>query len=299
MLSASQSMFDRILLPTDGSAGSEHAIDRGLDLARTFDATVDVLYVVDSRPVEATDVERDDEYQEAGMRAGRVSLDRVADHATRMGIEIRDVVRRGIPHAELIEYATAHDMDCIVMGTHGRSGADLAAMGSTTERVLRETDLPVFTVHLDSGLTADTLTATVPHDDIVVPTDGSDPALRAAEHAIAFAEHYDATIHACYVVDTSIFEYEDAPRSLLGPLREGGRQAVDEIEAMAAESGVEATTSLAEGNPTDELLAYGSRVDAKLFALGRRGRTGLPSVLLGSTTAKIVRQADVPVLSVT
>lgn len=292
-------MYDRVLVPTDGSPGTERAVDRGIDLARTFEADVHVFYAVDPRPYEGIDLAEEEELEQAAMESGRRAIARVRERAADAGLDVSQAIRTGIPHVEIRAYAESNDVDCVVMGTHGRTGAEGAALGSTTERVLRDADVPVLTVDIGDGSTGERDAASPTYEDVVVPTDGSDAAVRAAEHAVEFADRYGGTVHALYVVDSSVFEFEEAPRSLLGPLREGGQQGLAEIESLAADAGVAATTALEQGKPHRVILDHADGVGADLIALGRRGRTGLPEVLLGSTTARIVRTADVPVLSVT
>lgn len=292
-------MYERILVPTDGSPGTERVVDRGIHIARTFEAEVHVFYAVDPGPFEGGHLAEDEELEQTMMEFGRQAVTRVRERAAAVDLDVSQATRTGVPYVEILAYVEDNDVDCIVMGTHGRTAMEVGALGSTTERVLRHADVPLLTVDIGDGSTSGNDGVESAYRDIVVPTDGSDSAARAAEHAVEFADRFGGTIHALYVVDTSIFEFEDAPRSLLGPLREGGNKALEEIRSLATDAGIQASTDLAEGIPHREILDHGDDVGADLYALGRRGRTGHPEVLLGSTTARIVRTADVPVLSVT
>lgn len=291
-------MYDRVLIPTDGSPGADSGIELGLGLADAFEADVHALYVVDARPYAGAGLD-DDALAEHAAPAARQATAGVVERAAAYGLDVTEAVVTGIPHVAIRDYVERHDVDCAVMATHGRTGVEAAALGSTTERVLQTADVPVLTVRLEPGPTEAATAGAVRFDDVLVPTDGSDAAARAVEHAVGFAERFGGTVHALYVVDTAIFDYEDAPRSLLGTLREGGRRALAEVESLAAEAGVATTTDLVEGRPYREILDYADGVGADLVVLGRRGRTGLPEVLLGSTTARVVRRAEMPVSSVT
>lgn len=288
-------MFNRILVPTDGSDGTGGVMDRAIGLARLFDAAIDTLYVVDTRPYDGVDLGAEADLERSAMAAGRRTVSAVGDRAADAGLDVTETIRTGIPDAEIVTYAAETGADLVVMGTHGRTGTERAALGSTAERALREADIPIVTVRLTGGADADEGAS---YDDILVPTDGSDPAGRATESAVGFAEPTGATLHAIYVIDSSIFEYENAPRSILGTLRQGGENAATAVERVAADAGLPATRTVVEGNPTEEILAAADERDADLIALGRRGRTGRSDVLLGSTTARVVHLAEVPVLSV-
>ncbi|MDX1744416.1 MAG: universal stress protein [Halobacteriales archaeon] len=290
-------MYDQVLIPTDGSEGTKRAVGHGLGIADTFGAAVHVVYVIDVRPYGGIDLAEEAALERAARRAGRRAITSIRERAEDLGLDVTHQIAVGVPHAEIVDSVEANDIDLVTMGTHGRTGMDLAVVGSTTERVLRGVETPVLTTPVSDEPRADP--GGGPYEEILVPTDGSEASLRAAEHAIGFADRHGGAVHALYVVDTTVFEYDDAPRSLLGPLREGGETAVARIESLAAEAAVPVSSSVDEGTPSRLILGYAAEIDADLLVLGRRGRTGLPEVLLGSTTARVVRSADAPVLSVT
>lgn len=138
-------MYDTILIPTDGSEGTDEAVRQGLELARAYDATVHALYVVDQTyPAAQWDFTTERE-EEIATRA----IDAVAEEATEMNVRVEKKVRRGVPHEEIIAYAEDNDADLIVMGTHGRTGIDrFVTAGSVTERVVRFSPVPVLTARL-------------------------------------------------------------------------------------------------------------------------------------------------------
>lgn len=138
-------MYDTILIPTDGSEGTYEAVRQGLELARTFDATVHALYAVDQTyPAAQWDFTTERE-EDIATRA----IDAVAEEAAEMDVRVEKKVRRGVPHEEIIAYAEDNDADLIVMGTHGRTGIDrFVTAGSVTERVVRFSPVPVLTARL-------------------------------------------------------------------------------------------------------------------------------------------------------
>lgn len=135
--------YDRILTPTDGSDPSKLGIERAVDLARRFDATLHALYVVDERD-RPGDWDIVVERQEA---EGEAALDDAGERGAAGGIDVQKHLRRGAAAEEIIGFVEEADVDLIVMGTAGRSGVGrLLHAGSTTERVIRETAVPVFAV---------------------------------------------------------------------------------------------------------------------------------------------------------
>ncbi|MFA9418041.1 universal stress protein [Natrinema sp. HArc-T2] len=288
-------MFSTMLVPTDGSAGAEATIGHALEFARTYGAAVHALYVVDTgaEPTGIAGADREELYAPSERR-GREATIRITDRAEDADLTAAREIREGVPHQEILAYTDEHDVDLIVMGTHGRTGVDRARLGSTTERVLTLADVPVLSVRLGD----DRETAAGPYEQVVIPTDGSDAAERAAETALDVAEKYDADVHVVYVVDPMPYDLEDAPGSIVGLLKEGGREATKTVATMVRDRGLSVTTDIRRGEPAAELLAAVSAVDADLVAMGTRGRTVGTGRLLGSTTARVVRRASIPVLTV-
>lgn len=136
-------MYDRILIPTDGSDPSERAAEHAVDLAAEFEAAVDVLFVVDEAgPGSHWDVAVERQ-EETGERA----IDAVREIAVAADISIEPHLRRGTPYEEIVAAANEYGSALVVMGTHGRRGFDrLLTAGSTTERVVRLSTVPVLVV---------------------------------------------------------------------------------------------------------------------------------------------------------
>ncbi|GGL63908.1 universal stress protein [Halocalculus aciditolerans] len=141
--------YDDILVPTDGSGGTQPYLDQAIELATQHDARIHALYVVDTR---VRSIVRDAVWPDVQSDI-RVDADTavksIEGAAKRADVDAVTAVRTGIPHDEILAYADENDIDLIVMATHGRSGPERAALGSTTERVLRQAHVPVLTVRLD------------------------------------------------------------------------------------------------------------------------------------------------------
>jgi nucleotide-binding universal stress UspA family protein len=136
-------MYETILIPTDGSDAADGAVDRALELAETYGATVHALYAV--RPVYTVEDGLDRVY--AALEAdGERATSEIAERAAEAGVDAVTEVRRGPPHSEILDYVDEHGVDLVVMGTHGRTGLDRYLLGSVTEKVVRLADVPVLTV---------------------------------------------------------------------------------------------------------------------------------------------------------
>lgn len=135
------------------------------------------------------------------------------------------------------------------------------------------------------------------YDRVILPTDGSEGAAVATEHALDLAELVDAPLHVLFVVDTTTGHTSDAYSGVaVDALREAGEEAVERVRERAERAGVEATTEVEIGAPASTIVETAGPGD--VLVLGTHGRTGLSRYLIGSTTEKVVRTADVPVVTV-
>ena len=138
------------------------------------------------------------------------------------------------------------------------------------------------------------------YDSILLPTDGSERAAAALDHAIGAVEAYGAELHVISVVDQRVVLAADAEAKadVRAELAEEAEEAVADLAARADDAGVPVTTATPEGVPYREIQSYASS-DIDLLVLGTHGRTGREKRLnLGSTTERVVKAADRPVLVV-
>ena len=139
------------------------------------------------------------------------------------------------------------------------------------------------------------------YDTVLLPTDGSDGATEALDHAVGAAEAYGASLHVISVVDRRVVLAADADEkeSVRADLTDEAAAAVDDLAERAREAGVEATTATPKGVPHREILAYAGEHGVDLLVLGTHGRTAREKRFnLGSTTERVVKAADRPLLVV-
>jgi nucleotide-binding universal stress UspA family protein len=144
------SMYQHVLIPTDGSELAERAVRHGLSVAKFVGAKVTVIIVEERLPgwlsfaglAEATA-----QYAEQIKEHAASALDHVANAAKQAGvpcdaIQVKDVQ----PYEAIIATATNRGCDLIVMASHGRSGLSAVVLGGVTNKVLTHTKVPVLVV---------------------------------------------------------------------------------------------------------------------------------------------------------
>ncbi|HIH61730.1 MAG TPA: universal stress protein [Methanobacteriales archaeon] len=138
---------------------------------------------------------------------------------------------------------------------------------------------------------------------ILLPTDGSEYANKAAEHAIWIAKESGAEIVALTVMETSTFiglPADDLIIRIKEILEEEASNSLDKIKKLVEESGhdIKLTLKTDEGSPADSILNTIEEEGVDLVVMGTSGKHGLDRFLLGSVTEKVVRSAKCPVLVV-
>lgn len=131
--------------------------------------------------------------------------------------------------------------------------------------------------------------------NILVPTDDSPGAKLAADHAIAIAKAFDATIHAMSVDEGPGGVQRDQSRA---DSEDIAADATERVAEKARMNGVPVTTSIQSGTPQEAIISYAEESEADLIVMGTEGRTGLKNVIFGSIAEETVRKSSVPVLTV-
>ncbi|MFB3854875.1 MAG: universal stress protein [Vicinamibacterales bacterium] len=139
-----------ILVPVDFSDASACALRYARALCGAFGSRLHLLHVVENVAAHAWTAEvyvtplpglLDDVAREAAAR-----LETLLTEEDRTRFRARPAVITGSPYAEVIRYAADHEIDLIVMGTHGRGTVEHVLLGSVAEKVVRKACCPVLTV---------------------------------------------------------------------------------------------------------------------------------------------------------
>ena len=139
--------FKHILVPTDFEPASRDALEHAVGIAKSFNARVTLLHVWEV-PI----------YPYMDFMLNTTLISRVEEAATqRLGSALEQLrqelpsasaaLKHGMPSGTILDAIDELEPDLIVMGTHGRQGVSHALLGSTAEKVVRSSKVPVLTVH--------------------------------------------------------------------------------------------------------------------------------------------------------
>lgn len=155
-------LFTKILIPVDFSPCSEAAFRVALNMARTFEAHVLLLHVIDLKSLQtlnALGLARPSE--ETGQKkrlrhAARLNARRLLSLDDAKGVTIKRLLAEGAPFVEIARVARSERADLVVMGSYGghTGSVEKIFFGSTAEKVVRTAGCPVLCVPLPAGATA-------------------------------------------------------------------------------------------------------------------------------------------------
>ena len=290
-----------LLVATDFSKSADLAIERAVELARAFEARLTICHVVTLEPIAPGSAELavlPADFQERVVAASRDVLAGIVDRTRRQGVESDARIEVGPAAESVLDAASACEADLIVLSTRGSSAFSQLVWGSTAARIARHASVPILTVHPADDKAIDRI------GRILIPTDFSPPALRAAEATAALFREQSAEIqlvlfHA-YELPVAL-----APLGTRFALRsavvrdalERADRALDQQAVALRELGFKVDTRVEKGDAAKQIGECASRLGVQLIAMATRGRSGLRHVLLGSTAERVVQHAPCPVLT--
>ncbi|ODR80925.1 universal stress protein UspA [Haladaptatus sp. W1] len=137
--------YKNLLIPTDGSAEATTAADHGLELAKSLNATVHVLSVVDDASL-GPDI-RSELLTEELEQVATKAVDQIVTEAKTRGLtDVIGHIGSGSPATEIQSTIEPNDIHAVIMGTTGRQGIDRILLGSVAETTVRSAPVPVITV---------------------------------------------------------------------------------------------------------------------------------------------------------
>ncbi|MES3630727.1 MAG: universal stress protein [Longimonas sp.] len=291
---------DNILFPTDFSPCAEEAFEHAIHLAKQTGATVHVLTVVgdasEDRPMEYLPLEEGEDGE---------SLQYAPDPDDDTSVPVPVVyhqVKDVSPAEAIVRRADESDVDVVVMGTHGRRGADRLLSGSVAEEVVRRAACPVFTVLCKAATDdADAMPSASPINTILVPVDLSEHTADVVAHAQGMATLYGASLHLLHVIEDVAYPSVygvDPITPILPDVMDRAEKSLQHYAKQLRERGCKVDTQVLAGYAAYDIVDTVNGIGADLILMGTHGRTGLKRFLVGSVTEKVVRRAPCPVFVV-
>ena len=295
-------MYNKILIPLDGSKTAEKVLPYARYLSGKLKLAVELLAVIDiaemAAHITAAKARYLDTLVEDGVRASTSYLRGIATTFT--GGNVNCTVEKGRAEETIIGRGEADPSILIAMATHGRSGLNRFLLGSVAEKVLRGTANPLLLIRATEEGKA---TGEEALKSIIVPLDGSELAESVLPAVATLAKDLDLEVllfrayHLPYNAygadDAYMMNYEE----LIAAMRDDANTYLEKKVADVKKLGVAKVSSLSkEGFAGDEIITFGRKTPDNLIAMCSHGRTGMRRFVLGSVTETVVRHSGDPVL---
>jgi len=281
--------ISNIVLATDFSEVSKAALGYACNLARSYGSKIFITHMVPplepylSVPLEPIPVDLDlfwkREKQNMAAFVGSKLLDEIPHE---------DILQRGELWDVISDVIEKHNVDLVVVGTHGRQGLKKVFLGSVAEQIYRQAKCPVLTIRPEVAASRGTNWAP---KRVLFATDFSETSLHALPWALSLAEENQATLILLHVAPLVPYQYKDSVRETTCKRLEG---------LMPAERWCHADLVVCFDFPAQGILQIAQDRETDLIVLGvnRRAPVGLSSHLPWSTASNVVSAAPCPVLTV-
>jgi len=274
-------MFERILVPLDGSSRAEAVLPQIAKILKREDSEI-LLLGVPQPPSIAFGTELAPPLIVDYRGETKAYLGRLEQHWTEQGVRVRSLVEEGPPAGTILETADRENVTLIAMATHGRTGLARWVFGSVTEKVIRASSVPVLVLRSFP----EAPTGSAPFGRILVPIVHFH--LRILPYIREFAGLFGSHVTLLHVVEPG----EDP---------QVWTQALEEIKLVAQEFrafGLATESRERFGDPAHEILEAAREERADLIAITTHKSHGESRWALGSVTEKVIRSASVPLLIV-
>ncbi len=310
-------MYERMLVPLDGSKLAEVVFAYATELAGRLSLDVTLLHVCSPKEQESAPMHR--AYVE---RAGETIRHHLEEIQKKAGIQpgssavaTRGELAVGYPAEEILSYADENDIDLILMATHGRSGIRRWAIGSVADKVLRASKVPVWLVR--AGIPEEVVYDQWTRRTILVPLDGSELAESVLPHVEALVKQLGTElvdvillrvceppiISSDYPEAIMPLSWEEHVEQQMARSKRVSEEYLTKVKKRLKDAGLKVRSEVLVGkpplgNPADEIVDYANRNPFNLIVIATHGRSGISRWAYGSVAARVLLGVSSPLFLV-
>ncbi len=281
-------MFNRILVPLDGSQLAKQVFPTVVELARAFDSEVVLVVVCESE-------------ESDGGQACRLYLNNEAEQLKNSmkgsAANVRAVVLEGKPSQQIISYAEKNDISLIIILSHGRSGIAPWSLGSTVQKVSHKGGIPLIIVRARE-ITEESVRVGL-FSRILVPLDGSERGEAALPYVVELTRQLASEIiflrvvepgrhvHSIRGLEYILFKDQD-----MDSVQANAQRYLDEVGSKLAGTKATARSEVRVGNCAREIIKVAAETGCGLIAMASHGHSALEAWVHGSVTSKILHASN-------
>ena len=269
----------RILVPTDFSKHAEYALKVAAQIAKKNNGEIFLVHMLEL-PTSGNDaVTRAHDIPELMFfkNAAVAKLDELMDADYLDGVKISRIIQFEMAFDGIIKNGEAHNVDLIVMGSHGASGFQEMFIGSNTEKVVRNSEVPVLVIKREE----ENFNAS----KFVFASDFSDEIKKPFEKVVDFAKYFGAHINLLHVITPNNFSTTRAAEEKV-------RNFIEEFHFSDYSTHIYNDINVEKG-----ILHFAKDSNSDVIAVSTHGRKGISHFLNGSISEDLVNHAKRPVIA--
>jgi len=269
----------RILVPTDFSKHAEYALKVAAQIAKQNNSELFILNLLDLPSHMNDAVSSGVNIPEVMLFLQKTNdkLEGLKEEDYLQGIEITTTARIEKAFEGIAAYSKEHNVDLIVMGSHGASGYQEILIGSNTEKVVRSSDVPVLVIKNE----IDVFKA----ENFVFASDFSKEIKKPFQKLVEFANIFGANLNLVMINTPNSFKSNSVAENIMNEF-------VKDFNINKYSLHIYNDTNVEKG-----ILNYANKVNADLIGMCTHGRTGLSHFFNGSISEDLVNHAVRPVIT--
>lgn len=268
----------KIIVPVDFSEQSEFALEAAAQLADKHGAEIFALHMLElSDTLTTTNDEVQQQQAILYLKAAEKRFHSFLDKPYLQGIKLTPIVKHFKVFDEINEVAQKHNVDLVVMGSHGTDGLSEIFYGSNAEKVVRNSEIPVLVVkNRQQELKMDT---------IVFASDFKEESLSAFSRAKDFADSLAAKLDLVYI---------NTPGSSFLSTKD----AYERINQFLTKANVGLEVEIYNDYSVEKgILSYSAANNVDAIAISTHGRKGLSHFFMGSIGEDVANHSTLPVIT--
>ncbi|CAD0002760.1 universal stress protein [Flavobacterium salmonis] len=269
----------RILVPTDFSEHAEDALKVAAQIAHKHNSEIILLHMLElpSQMNDAITGGASIPETMLFMRKANEMLDKITEKPYLQGLTVTEILKIDKTFHGISQVSKENDIDLIIMGSHGSSGVEELLIGSNTEKVVRNSDIPVLVIKKDiSNFNAST---------IVFASDFTEESKKPFKKLLNFTEFFDSKIYLVTICTPNSFK----PTHII---EKAMKDFVNEFNLTNYSTHIYNDTNIEKG-----IINFSNSINADIIGMCTHGRTGFAHFFNGSISEGLVNHAARPVIT--
>jgi len=288
-------MYEKILVPLDGSKLAEASLPYAEELARKIGSQITLISVL----LYGSESDEDQYHH-----LHQFYIQEMTKTMKQKAIKVKSVIVIGDPAEQIVDYADKKNFDLIIMGTRGRSALKRWILGSVADKVVSSTSCPVALISsedTETGVRGGKILS-----NALFVLDGS----LEGEIVIPYIEEMASKLHMQvtllqlveqayeYYVGAQDFSHVPVSKEKMNSIKARARRHLRKLANLLEGKGITVTVKVMMGDSAETIIKVASKIDADALVMATRGRPGISRWIFGSVRDEIVNIGNTLVLLV-